>query len=136
MRSCAAFIQFASGFQIFRCCQQALPISATEFAPDMPFPTDMFGRLEDSPQVRLMILLVFRVNCIQFTQGTRGCEERRMKECCKAFKGTRECRGRNVEVVIGIRCGRISIRSPVIFGEILTVCLSNQPKQEKGMGHL
>ena len=76
-------------------------------------------QLEDSPDVRLVVLLVLRVNRIQFTGGTRRGEEGAAEECCESSESAFESGGPNVEIVVGIRCAGICIGCSVVFREKL-----------------
>jgi len=49
----------------------------------MPVLGEVLIQLEDSPHIRLVVLLVFRINRVQFACGTRRGEEWAVKECRK-----------------------------------------------------
>jgi len=70
----------------------------------------MLIQLEDSPHIRLVVLLVFRVHRVQFTRGTRRGEDRAVEECRETSEGTFKGRSPNIEVIVGIRRPGICVR--------------------------
>lgn len=85
-------------------------MAGTELIPRVPFLGEVLIQLEDSPHIRLVVLLVFRVYRVQFARGTRRGEEWAVKECRKAGEGTFKGRGSNIEVIVGVRCAGICVR--------------------------
>jgi hypothetical protein len=58
----------------------------------MAFSTQFLVYLENAPHVILMILLVLRVDSVQFTGGTGRSEQWGMKEAGETRKCAGECR--------------------------------------------
>ena len=90
-------------------------MTSTEFAPRVSVLGEVLVQLEDSPHIRLVVLLMFRVHRVQFARGARREEERAVEECCKTCKGAFEGRGSNVEVKVGVTCAGICVRSSVVL---------------------
>ena len=84
----------------------------------------MLVDLIDTPYIILMILFVLRVDCVQFADCRRRCKQGRVEKPREAFKGSRESRGCNVEVIIGICGGGEGVRGAVISGKELRDCQS------------
>ena len=72
-------------------------------------------QLEDSPHIRLVVLLVFRVHRVQFARGTRRGEKRAGEECRETSESALKGRCPNVEVIIGIGCAGICIRRSIVL---------------------
>ena len=110
-------------------------MTSTEFAPRVSLFGEMLIQLEDSPHVRLVVLLVFRIHRIQLASGTRRREERAGEECGETSEGAFEGRCPNAEVVIGVGCGGICIRCSVVLGEKLEWMLRARAREAwKGYG--
>lgn len=75
----------------------------------------MLVQLEDSPHIRLVVLLVFRIHRVQFACSTRRGKERAVEECCETGEGPFKGRGPNIEVIIGIGCAGICVRRSVVL---------------------
>jgi hypothetical protein len=75
--------------------------------------------LIDAPYVVLMVLLVLRVDCVQFADRARRCKQGRMEKPGEALKSTSQGRRCDVEVIIGICSRRERVGGTVISGKEL-----------------
>lgn len=64
---------------------------------------EVFVNLKNTPNIRLQVLLVFRVDGVKLARSAGGCKEWRMKEGGEPFKGTSQGRCSDVEIIVGIR---------------------------------
>lgn len=94
-------------------------MTSAEFTPRVSVLSKVFVQLEDSPYVRLVVLLVLRVDRVQFADGTRRGEERTAEEGCETSESAFESGGSDAEIIIGIRCAGICVGCSVVFGEKL-----------------
>ena len=76
-------------------------------------------KLEDAPEVRLVVLLVLGVDRVQFASSTGRSEEGAVEEGGETSEGTGECVSADVEVVVRVRRGRIRIGVTVVFSQVL-----------------
>jgi hypothetical protein len=75
--------------------------------------------LKDAPHVVLMVILVLRVDCVQFADRDRRCKQRRVKKPGEALESTSQGRRCNVEVIIGICRRRERVGGTIISGKEL-----------------
>jgi len=104
-------------------------VTSTEFIPRVSILGEVLIQLEDSPHIRLVVLLVFRVHRIQFPRGTRRGEKRATEECREASEGAFQGRCPNVEVVIGIRRAGICVRCSAVLREKLQQVLRRYARE-------
>lgn len=90
-------------------------MTSTEFVPRVPILSQVLIQLKDSPHIRLVVLLVLRVYCIEFACGARRGKEGGIEERREAGKGAFEGGGPDVEVIIGISCAGICIGGPIVL---------------------
>ena len=64
----------------------------------------MLIQLKDSPEVCLVVFLVFRIDSIELSGSAGRREEGAVEKAGETFQGSRQSRSRNAEVVVGI-CG-------------------------------
>ena len=76
-------------------------------------------KLEDAPEVRLVVLLVLGVDRVQFASSTGRSEEGAVEEGGETSEGTGECVSADVEVVVRVCRGRIRIGVTVVFSQVL-----------------
>ena len=104
-------------------------MTSTELVPWVPILGEVLIQLEDSPHIRLVVFLVFRVHRIQFAGGTRRGEERTVEECRETSEGAFKRRCPNVEVIVGIGCAGICIRCSVILRKKLHEMLRRHARE-------
>ena len=104
-------------------------MTSTEFIPRVSILGEVLIQLEDSPHIRLVVLLVLRVHRIQFARGTRRGEKRATEECRETSEGAFQGRCPNVEVVIGIRCAGICVRCSTVLRKKLQQVLRRYARE-------
>jgi len=104
-------------------------VTSTEFAPRVSILGKVLVQLEDSPHIRLVVLLVFRIHRIQFARGTGRGKEWAAEECRKASEGAFKGRCPNVEVIIGVRCAGICVRCSTVLRKKLQQVLRQYARE-------
>ena len=82
---------------------------------------EVFGELEDPPDVALVVLFVLGIDGIEFAGCAGRREERRVEERSEACQRLRKSGRGDVEVVIRVGHGRVRVRAAVVFGQELGV---------------
>ena len=72
--------------QLARCTRQGHLVPATKLAPYMARLCEVLVELVNTPDVVLVVLLVFGVDCVQFADRTRWCKQRRVEKTREAFE--------------------------------------------------
>ena len=94
-------------------------MTSTEFVPRVPILSQVLIQLKDSPHIRLVVLLVLRVDRIQFADGTRRGEERAAEECCETSESAFEGGCSDIEIIVGIGCAGVCVGCSVVLREKL-----------------